>query len=119
VEIKVAKLNNISLYHLATIGGESVEDLIAINSDEGLCILNYKTGDYVDFEPANLSIHRTLFKKPGQLALIVGVDGGSLIPGVSSIQVESHIFKVLFTLPRVCIASIAVVTTGTEGSNQL
>lgn len=117
METKVIELNNISLYHLADIGGERVEDLVAVTSDEGLFILNYKTGDYVDFEPANLSIHRTLFKKPGRLALIVGLDGSSLPPGVAVVRSENYIFRVLFTLPRVCVASITVVTTGTEGSN--
>lgn len=112
--IKVVELNSVCVYHLATMGDECVEDLIAINSDEGLCVLNYKTGEYVDFEPTHLSVHRTLFHKPGRLALIVGVDGSSLVPGVSAIKAECRVFRVLFTLPRVCIASIAVVTAETE-----
>jgi DNA-binding winged helix-turn-helix (wHTH) protein len=106
IDMKSAEMTNVRIYQLAAIGGRPAKDLIAVNSDEGMCIIDSNTGDFLDFEPANLTVDQKLFEKAGRLALITGLGGPSVVPGVTTIESGDRVFRVLFTLPGLCVASI-------------
>ncbi len=103
--IKSAELTNVRIYQAAGIGGNPVEDLVAVNSDEGLCILNSNTGAFLDFEPTNLTVSKTLFQKAGPAMLITGFGGDSVDLSTTTIEAGDRIFRILFTLPGLCVAS--------------
>ena len=80
-------VTNIKVYTLAwltdmkTAEKTELYGKLAINSDEGLLILDGETGDYFEYEPGPIGVNELLFERKGETTVLMGLDGSKLVPG--------------------------------------
>lgn len=107
---EVLEIDNVKLFDLLRVGDHKVRNMVAVTSDDGICILDRLTGEMVDSLVGDLVVQEMLFEHGGSVAIITGYgrnrDSGGMIPGESSITTEDKLYKVVFAVEGFCVATI-------------
>ena len=112
--ITLMEVTNLKVYNLAKVGEgkiKKVKGLVLVRCKEGVVgVIDCRNGKIREMELDEYLSSDLIFKRKGLTGLILGIgqhkNGFGISPGKSSITTGGKVFKVVFALEGLCVATI-------------